>query len=91
MTALPEHPLPVKPRYLEACNGCGLCCTLELCEAAKMVLPKHTEAPCPMLVFRADRTYCGLVLTERANGLQPIIEKALGVGNGCSMEDDDTP
>lgn len=86
MLLLPEHPLPPKPRYLEACNGCGLCCSVEVCEAGKIAMP-GVKAPCPMLEFRDGRTFCKLVATEKAFGLEPILAKALAIGVGCGMED----
>lgn len=88
MIRLPERPLPAKPRHLEACNGCGLCCALEICEAGKIVYPEAV-APCPGLLVTSNRTYCRLVLIEQEHGLKPLLQKSLGIGKGCTMEDDD--
>lgn len=86
MFQLPEHPLPVKPLYRQPCNGCGLCCTLEFCGLGKMAYP-NGSLPCPALVFDGGRTFCGFVLTEQENGMKPILQRALAIGKGCSMED----
>lgn len=87
MIRLPQHPLPPKPRMEEPCNGCGLCCHVVLCEAAKIAFPDGV-APCPALTFKDGRTFCGLVLVEAAAGLEPILRRSLGIGHGCSMSDD---
>lgn len=88
---LPEHPLPPKPRQGEACNGCGLCCHVELCLAGVLAFPE-AEAPCPGLLFANGRTYCKLVLAEQTNpALDPLIQRGLGIGLGCSMPDDCVP
>ena len=77
---------PDKPRYGSPCNGCGLCCAVELCEAAKMA--GETKTPCKYMVYQENRIWCGMVLVEQSNGLEPFVEKALGIGLGCFVEDD---
>lgn len=89
MLTLPENPLPPKPRHLEACNGCGLCCALELCPAGKLAFP-DAPAPCPGLLFTKQRTYCKLVIVEQAHPeLPPLIQQGLQIGAGCTMKDED--
>lgn len=80
--------LPAKPKYGSACNGCGLCCAIELCVAGKLAFP-GASAPCPALKLRGDckSTYCQLVAIEIAAGLTPMLQNALGIGKGCSMND----
>lgn len=83
------HALPAKPRYSQACNHCGICCALALCPIGEKAYPGHS-APCPALVVIEGQAKCGIVLTEERAGLEPIIRKVLGIGCGCSMEDEDT-
>ena len=53
-------PLLPKPKFGEACNGCGHCCTVEPCALAREHL--HCVAgPCVALEARDGRTTCGLV------------------------------
>jgi hypothetical protein len=80
--------LPPKPKHGAACNGCGLCCALELCEVAKIMHP-GASAPCPSLKLTPDgtRTYCEVVAFEEFAGVERLTAKALGIGLGCSMED----
>lgn len=81
--------LPTKPHYGEACNRCGLCCALEVCEAGAMAFP-GAPAPCPALKLTPDRkgTYCEIVAMEEAAGMERLIANALGIGDGCGMEDE---
>lgn len=78
-----------KPKFTEPCNGCGLCCQLELCHLALIVFPA-AEAPCPGLVEHEGRHRCALVLAERTSGAEPLLQRALGIDTGCSMTDDET-
>lgn len=80
---------PEKPPRGSRCNGCGLCCAAELCQAAEIVLGP-VEPPCPLLNFHDGRFWCALVEAEAAAGMEPLIRNALGVGNGC-LVDDPTP
>jgi len=81
--------LPRKPKYGEQCNGCGLCCELQLCPVAEVAF-KGQSAPCPALVRAEDgsRTFCAFVQAEQAAGLEPMIQNGLGIGLGCGMSDD---
>lgn len=80
--------LPQKPKLGMPCNGCGLCCAVELCGIAEMAFP-GASAPCPALKISPDRknTYCEIIATEKNFRMQPMIQNILGVGHGCSMED----
>lgn len=42
--------------------------------------------PCPLMAFHDGRFRCGLVETEKAAGMEPLIAKALGIGSGCPIE-----
>lgn len=81
-------PFKTKPVYGSPCNGCGLCCALELCTIAQFEDPT-AKAPCKHLVYQENRTICALVKTEIDNNMKPLLQKLLGIGNGCFMEDDD--
>ena len=78
---------PDKPRYLSPCNGCGLCCAVEICPVGKIAFP-HASAPCPGLYWDGARTWCKLAVVECAAGMEPIIAEALGIGVGCTMDDE---
>ena len=95
-----------KPKFGEACNRCGLCCMLQLCEAALLIFgTENDEGPCPALEWDSEQTACGLirspakhtklnwgtaaereVINDRFIG--PLIEKSLGIGAGCGMDDE---
>lgn len=85
MIQLPEHPLPTKPFFGEKCNGCGLCCSAQLCPVIKLLMPK-AQAPCPLLTFHDGRTYCSLVVVENRSKLPHIIADTLAIGVGCDSE-----
>ncbi|MDP3537168.1 MAG: hypothetical protein Q8S26_00530 [Azonexus sp.] len=54
---------PAKPAEGQACNGCGVCCALETCPAARLrFLQRH--GPCPALEWSApeSRYQCGLLM-----------------------------
>jgi hypothetical protein len=77
-----------KPRFGDACNGCGACCRTALCNLADA--KGHTSVPCPELVERDGMWRCGIVVTEEASGMEPKAAYRLGIGVGCGMPDDDT-
>lgn len=83
--------LPPKPKFRAPCNGCGLCCSIELCAVGVLAFP-GAQAPCPALKISTDgtRTYCNIVATEIEKKMEPIIQTYLGIGYGCSMTDPDT-
>jgi hypothetical protein len=59
---------PTKPEEGSPCNGCGLCCAVGTCAAARIAYP-HASAPCPALVWSdaAARFTCTLrVMAVRA-------------------------
>lgn len=80
--------LPDKPRFMDACNRCGICCAIEICQAGRMIYHGAT-APCPGLRIHPDGrgTYCELVAVEVAMNLPPRLQAALGIGIGCTMPD----
>lgn len=88
---LPLTAFPAKPRHREPCNGCGLCCHIELCDVALAAFADGTEAPCPAMTFEAGRVRCAFVLAEERSGLDKLLARGLGIGKGCSMPDENIP
>lgn len=82
-------PLPPKPKYTAPCNHCGRCCTEALCPAAELAFPGET-APCRAMTLADGKILCGLVEMERLAWMDGMVSRALGIGCGCSMPDDDT-
>ncbi len=78
-----EH-APEKPNRGKPCNGCGFCCAAERCQAAVIAIGGG-PGPCPLMNFHDGRFWCGLVETEKAAGMEPIIAGVLGIGTGCSV------
>lgn len=90
---------PLKPREGQPCNGCGVCCALETCPAARLRFLQKT-GPCPALTWseEAARYHCGLLLDPRKylSILPKRVEKfasaailrwiAAGKGCDCSAE-----
>ena len=77
---------PEKPAYGTPCNGCGLCCAVEVCAIGKIAFGE-VPAPCPGMLFDEGRFHCKLVLVERLSGMAPRIATALGIGKGCDADD----
>ena len=75
-----------KPHQGEPCNGCGLCCHLEVCGIGEEAFP-GAVAPCPGLVRQNGTDRCAVMLAEQQSGLEPLIQRALGAGLGCGMQD----
>ncbi len=71
-----ELPYIPKPLRGSACNQCGLCCALTLCDAASvifggvknmaelevlMAMKKELPGPCPALEYENGRAWCGII------------------------------
>ncbi len=58
-----QREAPAKPAEGEPCNGCGVCCALETCPAARLRF-RQVQGPCPALEWSApDHFYrCGLLV-----------------------------
>jgi hypothetical protein len=87
--------IPAKPREGAPCNGCGLCCALQLCGLAVEFLDAET-APCPAMEFAGGRFWCGLAKhpgryfgtpASADKLLGPMVERALSIGEGCDAGD----
>ncbi|NTV69294.1 MAG: hypothetical protein HGA71_04010 [Azonexaceae bacterium] len=89
------HPAaPAKPSEGLPCNGCGVCCALETCPAARLRFLQQ-KGPCPALQWSADETryHCGLLVNPRTYlGMLPTSAEALvrrllarwiAAGKGC--------
>ena len=86
---------PRKPPEGDACNGCGLCCAVQLCPLAVEFIP-GAAAPCPAMEFADSRFWCGLVrrpsryLGIPASGdrlIRAMVHTALSIGEGCDASD----
>lgn len=73
---------PEKPKFGATCNGCGVCCMVQLCPLATVHLPPQATAPCPMLHFHDGRFWCGLFEATEADW-QFVIGALIGVEMGC--------
>lgn len=95
---------PDKPAEGEACNGCGVCCALETCPAARLLFLRKT-GPCPALQWSGTNScyQCGLLISPRifVGWLPKAAEKiasrlfarsiAAGQGCDCSAEPENRP
>lgn len=104
LTSMPEQIIHLhrdalpKPPEGEPCNGCGVCCALETCPAARLrFLQRH--GPCPALTWNADeaRYRCGLLMQPRhylgglplpESLLQRLFARWIAVGHGCDCSAD---
>lgn len=85
---------PDKPAAGQACNGCGVCCVLETCPAARLRFLQKT-GPCPALEWSAAETryHCGLLtrpghflgwLPRRGEKLASrLFARWIAAGQGC--------
>lgn len=79
-----------KPAFGAPCNGCGLCCRLELCGLALEVLGADAPAaPCPFIVEREGVTRCGVIeaADKKDIAFGGYMKWRLGIGAGCQVED----
>lgn len=88
---------PPKPPAGQPCNGCGVCCALETCPAARLRFLRKT-GPCPALEWAAaDSHYrCGLLtrpghyLGWLPGGAEALARRLFGrwiaAGRGCDCD-----
>jgi hypothetical protein len=76
------------PAVGEPCNGCGQCCREEVCGLGVDVFGKDQAAPCPAIVERDGRTWCGVIeAADRADvAFGAHMRFRLGIGRGCDAE-----
>lgn len=93
------EPILHKPKIGEKCNGCGLCCMIQVCRNGAYVqglvkqLGETIAGPCPALIDERDGTFsCEIVLNpkkyfKRSKYREDVLcrEFALliGAGTGC--------
>jgi len=85
---------PDKPDEGDACNGCGVCCALETCPAARLLFLRKA-GPCPALEWSAAqlRYQCGLLLSpgkymvwlprSAEKTARRIFARSIAAGQGC--------
>jgi hypothetical protein len=88
---------PAKPAVGEACNGCGVCCALETCPAARVRF-LQTAGPCPALEWSAEENLyrCGLLLRPAhylgwlpafvEAGARRLFGRWIAAGKGCDCD-----
>jgi len=88
---------PAKPALGAACNGCGACCALETCPAARLFL-RQSNGPCRALLWQemSARYACGMALTPRrflrwlpawSEALaQRFFARGIAAGSGCDAD-----
>lgn len=88
---------PAKPAPGQPCNGCGVCCALETCPAARLRFLRR-RGPCPALewVDQAKIYRCGLLqrpahylggLPAAAEGLaRRLFARWIAAGQGCDCD-----
>lgn len=93
---------PAKPAEGLPCNGCGVCCALETCPAARVRFMR-ANGPCPALEWsEADaRYYCGLLTNATKHlgwiagaGKQlttRLLSRWIAAGKGCDCQADVQP
>ena len=69
------------------CTGCGTCCLSVKCQCSEIAFGASDEI-CPALCLdeTKDIYRCKLVLFEIEQGIEPLIQEALGIGKGCTCE-----
>lgn len=87
-----------KPAIGEKCNGCGLCCQVQVCSTGSFALGlvdklgDRASGPCPALTPDGDRRVCGLVkrprdwLPSNPHGVTPLrnaVMLLISAGLGC--------
>jgi len=80
---------PAKPQPGAACNGCGVCCTVELCPLAQLRYWRKI-GPCPSLRWLAkEKRYgCGMLLEARFSWIRRWIYRSIAAGQGCDSQID---
>ena len=92
-----------KPAIGDPCNGCGLCCQMQVCSTGSYVLGlvdnygDRARGPCPALLPKGDGFTCGLVArpkdyVDSPRGVTVLRNAAMlliGAGIGCDEAGDE--
>lgn len=90
---------PTKPPEGQPCNGCGVCCILETCPAARLRF-LQANGPCPALEWSvAEKCYrCGLLVdparyvgwlpAAASNAARRLFARWISAGQGCDCDAD---
>ncbi|MBI1891103.1 MAG: hypothetical protein HYS18_10680 [Burkholderiales bacterium] len=75
---------PSKPRVGMPCNGCGVCCMVELCPLARLRFLRF-KGPCPALRWREEdgRYVCGMLADARHPLIRLWVRRYIAAGIGC--------
>ena len=88
---------PAKPAVGAPCNGCGICCALETCPAARLRF-LQVRGPCPALEWSAaaGRYHCGLLTrpdhylgwlpAAAASTARRLFSRWIAAGLGCDCD-----
>jgi len=88
---------PTKPAEGQPCNGCGVCCALETCPAARLRFWQK-RGPCPALEWSAgqSRYQCGLLIrpahylralpASAENLARRLFGRWIAAGIGCDCD-----
>lgn len=82
------HPqAPAKPQPGVACNGCGVCCQVELCPLARLRYLRR-RGPCPALHWVDDerRYVCGMLARMRQPLARWWVRRFIAAGIGCDCD-----
>jgi hypothetical protein len=94
-----------KPPIGAPCNGCGLCCLMEVCSSGAVMLGftsqwgERVPGPCPALVEDGEKLVCGILQRPEhyvrpgrgPKALRDAMSLLLGVGLGCDVLGDESP
>lgn len=89
-----HHRAPAKPDEGQTCNGCGVCCALETCPAARLRF-RQKRGPCPALEWSdlQGRYHCGLLMRPghyfnwlprpAESTARRLLNRWISAGQGC--------
>jgi len=87
-----------KPKIGQACNGCGICCKIQVCKNGAFILNlveklgDTVPGPCPALTVNNGMYQCGIILNPNkyikhknypAKVLAKHFAAVIGAGDGC--------
>ncbi|AXS80784.1 hypothetical protein [Dechloromonas sp. HYN0024] len=88
---------PAKPAEGQPCNGCGVCCALETCPAARLRF-RQGQGLCPALHWSTDdrRYHCGLLVDPKkylpwlpglaTSAAKRLLARWIAAGQGCDCD-----